>query len=87
MSPDVLGSSHRNPIPIQKIGHSLTQELRNVYGVEFTAYTDMMAESYDEAFSRMVLDIMADNQSETAGCANDSARLLVDGTSVRLEDG
>ena len=62
-------------------------ELRNVCGVELTAYTDMMAESYEEAFSRMVLDTMSDIWSETAGRANNSARLFVDDTPVRLEDG
>lgn len=47
----------------------------------------MMAESYEEAFSRMVLDTMSDIWSETAGRANNSARLFVDDTPVRLEDG
>ena len=51
MSPDVLGSNHRNPILTQKIGHGLTQELRNMCGAELTAYTDMMFKSHAERFS------------------------------------
>jgi uncharacterized protein YbjQ (UPF0145 family) len=87
-----LGMVKGNTIRAKHIGKDILAGLRNIVGGEIKEYTEMMAESRDEAVRRMVEDaekLGADGiinvRFSTSMVMGGAAELLAYGTAVKLK--
>ena len=87
-----LGLVKGNTIRARHIGRDLQAALRNVVGGEIKEYTQLMAESREQALQRMVeearslgADAVVGLRFSTSMVMSGAAELLVYGTAVVLE--
>jgi uncharacterized protein YbjQ (UPF0145 family) len=74
-------------------GKDLLASVKNVFGGELRAYTELLQESRDEALARMVAqaealeaDAVLNIRFSTASVTQGAAEILAYGTAVRLAD-
>ena len=87
----VLGIARGNTVRARNIGRDIGAGFKNLVGGEVRTYTEMTAQSRDEAFNRMVNDaismgadaIIAFNFS-TSMIMQGAAEMLAYGTAVKL---
>lgn len=89
---EVLGVARGNTVRAKSAGRDFTQSIRNFFGGELKAYSDLMTRAREEAVERleadaeaMGADAVVNVRFTTAGVAGNSAEILVYGTAVRLE--
>lgn len=87
-----LGMVKGNTIRAKHIGKDIVAGLRNIVGGEIKEYTEMMAESREQAISRMVEDAkkigangIINVRFSTSMVMGGAAELLAYGTAVKLE--
>ncbi len=81
-----------NTVRAKHIGRDFLAGLKNIVGGELTAYTDLLAESREEATSRMVqqarsvgANAVVNVRFATSSVAQGAAELFAYGTAVRVE--
>ncbi|UCD07152.1 MAG: YbjQ family protein [Candidatus Aenigmatarchaeota archaeon] len=87
-----LGMVKGNTIRAKHIGKDIVAGLRNIVGGEIKEYTEMMAESREQAISRMMEDAekigangVINVRFSTSMVMGGAAELLAYGTAVKLE--
>ncbi|MBE0479583.1 MAG: YbjQ family protein [Dehalococcoidia bacterium] len=88
-----LGLVRGSTIRARHVGHDIMAMLRNLVGGEITDYTKMLAESREQAVSRMIehartlgADAIVGTRFVTSMVMSGAAELLVYGTAVITED-
>ncbi len=88
-----LGLVQGSTVRAKHAGKDLLAGIKNVFGGELRAYTDLLQESRDEAIARMVDQALALNANavlnirfSTSSVAQGAAELFAYGTAVRLEE-
>ena len=88
---ETLGIVRGNTVRARHIGQDLLAGLRNVIGGEIDEYTQLLAESREQAIDRMIADAEGKGADgivcvrfTTASIAQAAAELFVYGTAVRL---
>lgn len=88
-----LGLVQGSTVRAKHAGKDILAGIKNVFGGELRAYTDLLQESREEAISRMVDQALALNANavlnirfSTSSVAQGAAELFAYGTAVRLED-
>lgn len=89
---EILGIARGNTVRARNVGRDITQGLRNLAGGELKAYTDLMTEARDEAFTRMMMeaegmdaDAVVNVRFTTSNIAQNGAEILAYGTAVKLD--
>ena len=80
-------------IRAKHVGRDIAAGLKNIFGGELTGYTELLAESRDEATQRMVqqaeslgANAVVNIRYATSAVAPGAAELFAYGTAVRVED-
>jgi uncharacterized protein YbjQ (UPF0145 family) len=88
-----LGLVQGSTVRAKHVGRDILAGIKNVFGGELRAYTDLLQESRDEALERMVAQAQALNANavlnirfSTSSIAQGAAELFAYGTAVRLEE-
>ncbi|MCG6985180.1 MAG: YbjQ family protein [Thiocapsa sp.] len=88
-----LGLVQGSTVRAKHAGKDILAGIKNVFGGELRAYTDLLQESREEAIERMVAQAQALNANavlnvrfSTSSVAQGAAELFAYGTAVRLED-
>ncbi|MBU0957194.1 MAG: YbjQ family protein [Nanoarchaeota archaeon] len=88
---EVLGIVTGNTIRARHVGRDIMAGLKNLVGGEIKSYTEMMTQSREEAFNRMInmaLDIKADAvinvRFTTSMVMGGAAEILAYGTAVKF---
>lgn len=88
-----LGLVQGSTVRAKHAGKDILAGIKNVFGGELRAYTDLLQESREEAIERMVAQARALNANavlnvrfSTSSVAQGAAELFAYGTAVRLED-
>ena len=88
-----LGLGQGSTVRAKHAGKDILAGIKNVFGGELRAYTDLLQESREEAIERMVAQAQALNANavlnvrfSTSSVAQGAAELFAYGTAVRLED-
>lgn len=88
-----LGLVQGSTVRAKHAGKDLLAGIKNVFGGELRAYTDLLQESREEAVARMVDQALALNANavlnirfSTSSVAQGAAELFAYGTAVRLEE-
>lgn len=89
---DVLGVARGNTVEARNVGRDITQGIRNVFGGELKAYSELLTKARDEAIARMEedaermgADAVVNVRLETSQVTDGGAEVLAYGTAVRLE--
>lgn len=89
---DVLGVVRGNSVRARNVGRDITQAIRNLFGGELKAYSNLMTSARDEAQRRMEeeaealdADAVVNVRFATSQIAGNSAEILCYGTAVTLE--
>ena len=82
----VLGLARGNTVRARNIGRDIGAGLRNLVGGEVKTYTEMTAQSRDEAFNRMVNDAIKMGADAVIGF-NFSTSMVMQGASEMLAYG
>ena len=89
---EILGIVRGNTVRARNIGRDIAAGFKNIVGGEIKTYTDMMSNSRDEAFNRMVnhaIDLGADAvismRFTTASIMQGASEILAFGTAVKLK--
>jgi uncharacterized protein YbjQ (UPF0145 family) len=88
----VLGIARGNTVRVRNIGRDIMAGLRSIVGGEVIVYTEMAAQSRDEAFNRMINDAIKMGADAVIGfrftsstVMRGSAEILAYGTAVKLK--
>jgi uncharacterized protein YbjQ (UPF0145 family) len=88
-----LGLVQGSTVRAKHAGKDLLASVKNVFGGELRAYTELLQESRDEALARMVAqaealeaDAVLNIRFSTASVTQGAAEILAYGTAVRLAD-
>jgi uncharacterized protein YbjQ (UPF0145 family) len=88
-----LGLVQGSTVRAKHVGRDILAGIKNVFGGELRAYTDLLQESREEALARMVAQAQALNANavlnirfSTSSIAQGAAELFTYGTAVRLEE-
>ena len=88
-----LGLVQGSTVRAKHVGRDILAGIKNVFGGELRAYTDLLQESREEALARMVAQAQALNANavlnirfSTSSIAQGAAELFAYGTAVRLEE-
>ena len=89
---EVLGIVRGNTIRARNLGRDIFAFLKNVVGGEIKEYTKLMADSREEAFSRMIkdaerlgADAIVNVRFTTSMVMQASSEILAYGTAVKLK--
>ncbi len=89
-----LGLVRGNTVRAKNIGRDITQSIRNLFGGELKAYSDLMTDSREEAIGRMVqeakrldADAVVNVRFITSQITAGGAEILAYGTAVKLKGG
>jgi len=89
-----LGLVQGSTVRAKHVGRDIVAGIKNVFGGELRAYTELLQESREEATARMVEQAQALNANavlnvrfSTSSIAQGAAELFAYGTAVRLEEG
>lgn len=89
-----LGLVQGSTVRAKHVGRDIVAGIKNVFGGELRAYTELLQESREEAVGRMVEQAQALNANavlnvrfSTSSIAQGAAELFAYGTAVRLEEG
>jgi len=88
----VLGVAKGNTVRARNIGRDIGAALKNVVGGEIKTYTDMIKDSRDEAFNRMIndaikmkADAIIGMRFTTSMIMQGASEMLAYGTAVKLK--
>ncbi|QFU83650.1 YbjQ family protein [Natronorubrum aibiense] len=88
---DVLGVARGNTVEARNVGRDITQAIRNLFGGELKAYSDLLSKARDEAIDRMVVDAermgadaVVNVRLETSQITDGGSEVMAYGTAVRL---
>jgi uncharacterized protein YbjQ (UPF0145 family) len=88
-----LGLVQGSTVRAKHLGKDIVAGIKNVFGGELKAYTELLQESREEAVQRMVAQAEALNANavlnirfSTSSIAQGAAELFAYGTAVRLDD-
>ena len=88
---DILGVARGNTVEARNAGRDITQGIRNVFGGELKAYSELLTKARDEAISRMErdaeemgADAVVNVRLETSQIINGGSEVMAYGTAVRL---
>ncbi len=88
---EVLGIARGNTVEAKNAGRDFTQGLRNVFGGELKAYSELLGKARDVAISRMEedaeamgADAVVNVRLETSQITEGGSEVLAYGTAVRL---
>ncbi|WP_255167959.1 YbjQ family protein [Natrononativus amylolyticus] len=88
---EVLGVARGNTVEAKNAGRDITQGIRNVFGGELKAYSDLLSKSRDEAIRRleadaeeMGADAVVNLRLDTSSITEGGSEVLAYGTAVRL---
>ncbi|OVE85040.1 YbjQ family protein [Natronolimnobius baerhuensis] len=88
---EVLGIARGNTVEAKNVGKDITQGIRNVFGGELTAYSDLLSKARDEAVMRMEedaerlgADAVVNVRLETSQITDGGSEVMAYGTAVRL---
>ena len=88
---EVLGIARGNTVEAKNAGRDITQGIRNVFGGELKAYSDLLAKARDVAIERMEedaaemgADAVVNVRLETSQITDGGSEVLAYGTAVRL---
>jgi len=82
----VLGVARGNTVRARNIGRDIAAGLKNIIGGEVRTYTEMTAQSRDEAFNRMINDAIKIGADAIIGF-NFSTSMVMQGASEMLAYG
>jgi uncharacterized protein YbjQ (UPF0145 family) len=89
---EVIGIVRGNTVRARNIGRDIGAGLKNIVGGEIVTYTEMVSDSRDEAYNRMVnaaIDLKADAiigvRFTTSMVVQGAAEMLAYGTAVKLK--
>ncbi|MCU4974529.1 YbjQ family protein [Halobacteria archaeon AArc-m2/3/4] len=89
---EVLGIARGNTVEARNVGRDITQGIRNVFGGELKAYSELLSKARDEAISRMESDAEAmgadavvNVRLETSNITDGGSEVMAYGTAVRLQ--
>lgn len=89
---EVLGVARGNTVRAKSAGRDFTQSIRNIFGGELKAYSDLMTQAREEAMDRleaeareMDADAVVNVRFMTSTVAGNSAEILAYGTAVKLD--
>jgi uncharacterized protein YbjQ (UPF0145 family) len=89
---ETLGVARGNTVKARNVGRDITQSIRNIFGGELKAYSELLTDARDEALDRMVedgralgADAIVNVRLETSEIANGGSEVIAYGTAVRLE--
>ncbi|MFP8888708.1 YbjQ family protein [Natrialbaceae archaeon A-CW2] len=88
---EVLGIARGNTVEARNVGRDITQGIRNVFGGELKAYSDLLTKARDEAITRMEADAeemgadaVLNVRLETSQITDGGSEVMAYGTAVRL---
>ena len=88
---EVLGVARGNTVEAKNVGRDITQGLRNVFGGELKAYSDLLTKARNEAIDRMEADAeqmgadaVVTVRLETSQITDGGSEVMAYGTAVRL---
>ncbi|AXR78002.1 YbjQ family protein [Natrarchaeobaculum sulfurireducens] len=88
---EVLGIARGNTVEAKNAGRDFTQGLRNVFGGELKAYSELLGKARDVAIERMEedaaemgADAVVNVRLETSQITEGGSEVLAYGTAVRL---
>ncbi|ELY42523.1 YbjQ family protein [Natronorubrum sulfidifaciens] len=88
---ETLGIARGNTVEARNVGRDITQSIRNVFGGELKAYSDLLSKARDEAIDRMVADAermgadaVVNVRLETSQITDGGSEVMAYGTAVRL---
>ncbi|RQG91633.1 YbjQ family protein [Natrarchaeobius halalkaliphilus] len=88
---ETLGIARGNTVEARNVGRDITQGIRNVFGGELKAYSDLLTKARDEAISRMEADAeemgadaVVNVRLETSQITDGGSEVMAYGTAVRL---
>ena len=88
-----LGLVQGSSVRAKHVGRDLMATLKNVFGGELTAYTELLQDSREEATARLVeqatsigANAVLNVRFSTSSIAAGAAEIFVYGTAVELED-
>ena len=88
-----LGMVHGNTVRAKHVGKDILAGLKNIFGGELKAYTELLSEAREEATARMISHAQAIGANavinvrfSTSSVSAGAAELFAYGTAVVLED-
>ena len=88
---ETLGIARGNTVEARNVGRDITQSIRNVFGGELKAYSDLLSKARDEAIDRRVADAermgadaVVNVRLETSQITDGGSEVMAYGTAVRL---
>lgn len=88
---EMLGIARGSTVRSRNVGRDLFAGLKNIVGGEISEYTELLADSREQALSRMIKDAEAmgadaivNIRMTTSAVMQGSAEILVYGTAVKL---
>ncbi|WP_255191606.1 YbjQ family protein [Natronobeatus ordinarius] len=88
---EVLGVARGNTVEAKNVGRDITQGIRNVFGGELKAYSDLLTKARNEAIDRMEADAeqmgadaVVTVRLETSQITDGGSEVMAYGTAVRL---
>ncbi|RQG98690.1 YbjQ family protein [Natrarchaeobius oligotrophus] len=88
---EVLGIARGNTVEARNVGRDITQGIRNVFGGELKAYSDLLTKARDEAIARMEADAeemgadaVVNVRLETSQITEGGSEVMAYGTAVQL---
>ncbi|NGM70194.1 YbjQ family protein [Natronolimnobius sp. AArcel1] len=88
---EVPGIARGNTVEAKNAGKDITQGIRNVFGGELKAYSDLLSKARDEAITRMEedaerlgADAVVNVRLETSQITDGGSEVMAYGTAVRL---
>ncbi len=87
-----LGLVRGNTVRARNVGRDITQAIRNLFGGELKAYSELMSEAREEALHRMVkeaeslgADAVVNVRFTTSQITGGGAEILAYGTAVKFD--
>ncbi|MFC7215678.1 YbjQ family protein [Saliphagus sp. GCM10025334] len=88
---EVLGVARGNTVEARNVGRDITQGIRNIFGGELKAYSELLSKARDEAVDRMEADAermgadaVVNVRLETSQITDGGSEVMAYGTAVRL---
>lgn len=88
---EIIGVARGNTVEARNVGRDITQGIRNVFGGELKAYSDLLSKARDEAIARMEADAeelgadaVVNVRLETSQITDGGSEVMAYGTAVRL---
>ncbi|USZ72693.1 YbjQ family protein [Natronosalvus halobius] len=88
---EILGVARGNTVEARNVGRDITQGIRNIFGGELKAYSELLSKARDEAVDRMEADAermgadaVVNVRLETSQITDGGSEVMAYGTAVRL---